>query len=107
MNLPPAIARYFAGANSRDAASAASLFAEGAVVHDEGRDHVGRSAIRRWVQSTIERYAPTLDVETMSESPDATLVVVTMSGSFPGSPATAQFLFQLADGYITHLDIRP
>jgi hypothetical protein len=35
------------------------------------------------------------------------MVVVHMSGSFPGSPAKARFLFQLAAGFITHLDIKP
>jgi hypothetical protein len=29
-----------------------------------------------------------------------------MSGAFPGSPAKARFLFQLADGLVTHLDIK-
>ena len=105
--LPASIARYFEGANAHDADAASSLFAEDAVVHDEGSDHVGQPAIRRWVQSTIDRYATKLVVESSSESSDATMVVVRMSGSFPGSPATARFVFQLADGLITHLDIKP
>ena len=105
-NLPSSIVRYFEGANAKDADQASSLFAEDAVVHDEGRDHIGRPAIRRWVQDTIARYATTLVVESISESSDATMVVVRMSGSFPGSPATVRFLFQLADGLITHLDIK-
>jgi hypothetical protein len=29
-----------------------------------------------------------------------------MSGSFPGSPAKARFLFHVADGLVTHLDIK-
>lgn len=106
-NLPSSIARYFEGANAKDADQASSLFAEDAVVHDEGRDHVGRPLIREWVQDTIDRYATKLVVEGVSESSDATMVVVHMSGSFPGSPVTVRFLFQLADGLITHLDIKP
>jgi len=104
--LPSSIARYFEGANARDAEQASSRFAEDAVVHDEGRDHVGRPAIRAWVQDTIDRYATKLEVESISESSDATMVVVRMSGTFPGSPAKARFVFQLSDGDITHLDIK-
>jgi len=62
--------------------------------------------LRGWVQDTIDRYATKLVVEGVSESSDAIMVVVRMSGSFPGSPATARFLFQLVDGLITHLDIK-
>jgi ketosteroid isomerase-like protein len=105
--LPPAIARYFEGANAFDAETASSMFAPDAVVHDEARDHVGRPAIRRWVQGTIDRYATQFVVESESESADATLVVVRLSGSFPGSPIRIRFVFQLADGAITHLDIKP
>jgi ketosteroid isomerase-like protein len=106
-NLPSSIERYFEGTNAHDADRASSLFAEDAVVHDEGSDHVGRPAIRAWVQDTSDRYATKLVVESVSESSDATMVVARMSGTFPGSPAKARFLFQLADGLITHLDIKP
>ena len=106
-NLPSSILRYVEGANAHDADQASSLFAEDAVVHDEARDHVGRPAIREWVQDTIDRYATKFVVEGVSESSDATMVVVRMSGSFPGSPIKMRFVFQLADGLITHLDIKP
>lgn len=106
-NLPPSISRYFEGANAHDADRASSLFADDAVVHDERRDHVGRPAIREWVQDTIDRYATKLVVDDVSESSEATMVVVRISGTFPGSPTKVRFLFQLADGLITHLDIKP
>jgi ketosteroid isomerase-like protein len=106
-NLPSSILRYVEGANAHDADQASSLFAEDAVVHDEAREHVGRPAIREWVQDTIDRYATKFVVDSVSESPDATMVVVRMSGSFPGSPIKMRFVFQLADGLITHLDIKP
>jgi len=104
--VPSPIARYFDGANARDAETASAAFAADAVVHDEGRDHVGREAIRAWLQDTIERYAMELVIETTSESSDATLVGVKVSGTFPGSPIHLRFLFQLVDGLITHLDIQ-
>src|SRR5882724_5832281 len=94
--LPSSVAHYFERANADDA-----------VVHDEGRDHVGRPAIRGWLQDTTDRYSTTFVVDSVSESSDATMVVVRLSGSFPGSPIKLRFLFQLADGLITHLDIKP
>jgi hypothetical protein len=106
-NLPSSIARYFEGANAKEADRASSVFAEAAVVHDEGRDHVGRPAIRRWVQDTIDRYATQFVIEKVSEPDGATTaVVVRMCGTFPGSPVTVRFMFQLAEGLITHLDIK-
>jgi len=105
--IPPSVACYFEGADAHDASKAASSFAEDAVVHDEGRDHVGRAAIQDWVQDTINRYATRFEVEAVSDSEDATLVVARLSGRFPGSPIRIRFLFQLADGLITHLDITP
>ena len=105
INLPSAISTYFEGANAHDAETASSLFADDAIVHDEGRDHVGRPAIRDWVQDSIHRYATKLVVEDVSDSADATMVAVRISGTFPGSPIKVRFLFQLAGGLITHLDI--
>jgi hypothetical protein len=106
-NLPSPVVHYLESANAHDADQAASSFADDAVVHDEGRDHVGRPAIRGWVQDTIDRYATKFVVDGVSESSDATMVVIRLSGSFPGSPIKLRFLFQLADGLITHLDIKP
>lgn len=106
-NLPSSISRYFDGANAHDAGKASSLFAEDAIVHDEGHDHVGRPAIHEWIQGSINRYATKHVIEDVSDSADATMVAVRISGTFPGSPIKLRFLFQLADGLISHLDIKP
>lgn len=106
-NIPSSISTYFEGANAQDADQASSLFADDAIVHDEGHEHVGRAAIREWVQGSIDRYATKHVVEDVSDSADATMVVARISGTFPGSPIKLRFLFQLADGLITHLDIKP
>lgn len=105
-NLPSSIASYFDGANAHDADKATSLFADDAIVHDEGHDHVGRPAIRDWVQDSIKRYATKNVIEDVSESADATMVVARVSGTFPSSPIKLRFVFQLAGGLITHLDIK-
>jgi hypothetical protein len=105
--LPSSIARYFDAANARDADAASHSFAVDAVVHDESRDHVGRIAIRAWVQDTIDRYATQFEIEATSESVDATLVVARLSGTFPGSPIRLRFVFQVVDDAISHLDIKP
>jgi ketosteroid isomerase-like protein len=105
--VPAPIAQYFDGTNARDASAASLAFAADAVVHDEGRDHVGRSAIRHWLQDTIERYAMQSVIEETSEAADEIVVVAKLSGTFPGSPIRLRFLFHLVDGSIARLHIKP
>lgn len=105
--LPPAIASYFEGADAHDADRASSLFAEDAIVHDDHKEHVGRAAIRGWVQSDCDRYAMRLAVEDIAGSSDATVVLARVSGTFPGSPIMLRFAFQLANGLIARLDVTP
>jgi ketosteroid isomerase-like protein len=104
--VPTPIAHYFDAANAHDAERASSSFAADAIVHDEGRDHIGRPAIRAWVQDTIDRYATQVEIESASESPDATLVVAKVSGTFPGSPIRLRFVFQVVDDAVSRLDIK-
>src|ERR1043165_6937174 len=51
--------------NSRDGQAFSSLFAENAVVHDEGRTHTGRPAILQWMQDAIREYNFTIESYTL------------------------------------------
>jgi SnoaL-like protein len=105
--LPPTLARYFAATNSHDVDGMLVLFADGAVVKDEGREHRGAVAIREWMREAIARYAFEVEPTGVAEVDDKTVVTGLVSGSFPGTPVTLRHEFTLEDEKIVHLEIRP
>src|SRR5438046_2672311 len=58
--LPVVISAYVEASNSRDAERFGTLFTKDAIVHDEGQDHRGVTAIKKWLASTAKKYAFTL-----------------------------------------------
>jgi ketosteroid isomerase-like protein len=105
--LPDILDRYFAAQNAHDIEAMVACFAPDAVVRDEGRDIVGTQAIRAWKIETGTKYRIT--AEPLESHPEAgrTIVVVKVSGTFPGSPANLGYRFGLsADGRINALEIR-
>lgn len=103
--LPAAVARYVEAANRLDAAAAADCFTADASVHDENRDFVGRGAVRAWVAETGRKYRPALTVMRASVCGDEVGLSVAVSGQFPGSPVTLDYLLCLRDGRISALTI--
>ena len=52
-DLPPVADEYFAAANAFDVDRTVTLFADDALVKDEGKDIRGREAIREWAERII------------------------------------------------------
>ena len=94
--LPAPLADYFAAADRR---AIVGLFAPDARVRDEGEDHVGTAAIAVWLDRVETRYQPRYAIQHAQTSG----VTFTVSGTFPGSPATLRQQFVLADGRIASL----
>lgn len=105
MNLPESISAYLAAANSFDADAAAAHFAVDAHVHDENHDHVGREAVRAWIEDTSRKFRPQTEVMSADVRGEEVLVTNRVSGDFPGSPAELKFVFTLRDGQIARLNI--
>jgi ketosteroid isomerase-like protein len=103
--LPEVVTQYFSAANQFDAAGAAECFAPDATVHDENRDYVGRDAIRAWVQETSTKYEPMCTLLRTSVQAGRVNLSVAVSGRFPGSPVTLDYVLRLRDGKISHLTI--
>ena len=61
IELPAPIAGYFSADRGADANAVASYFTEDARVRDEGHDHTGRAAIRRWKAASSKKYAYTAE----------------------------------------------
>ena len=104
-NLPRPLADYFAATNAHDVAAMSAAFSEDATVHDEGGDHHGLAAIRAWMKETIEKYSYQADALDSSRSGRKAVVLVSLCGTFPGSPITLQYTFTLEGQKISRLEI--
>ena len=103
--LPRPLADYFAATNAHDVAAMSAAFSEDATVHDEGRDHHGLAAIRGWMKETIEKYDYRVDPLDSSRTGKKAVVLVSLRGTFPGSPVTLQYAFTLEGQKISRLEI--
>jgi hypothetical protein len=103
--LPKAIASYIEAYNSRDEKAVLGCFSDDALVHDEGKDHRGRKAIGAWLHETIEKYQPLLTPGPAKGGDAETVVSVTVSGNFPGSPVTLAFHFMMDQDRISELKV--
>ena len=54
--LPELIAEFIAAQNEHNSSAYVKNFAEDAIVHDEGKNYHGKSEIKRWNESTNEKY---------------------------------------------------
>ena len=103
--LPRVLAEYFAATNAHDVEGMIAAFTEDAMVHDEGRDHVGVAAIRAWMKETIEKYDYKVEPIESSRNGSSAVVLVSLRGKFPGSPITLQYAFTLSGERVARLEI--
>jgi uncharacterized protein (TIGR02246 family) len=104
--LPEPLASYYAAVNARDNERVLGLFAEDAVVKDEGKEHRGRDAIRSWMHETTRKYGPiAVEPTAVAENGRVTIVTSTVSGDFKGSPAHLRYTFTLEHQSIARLEI--
>lgn len=104
INLPAAIAAYFA-TDAADAGGVASCFTQDGVVIDERREHRGRQAIERWKTEATAKYHYTSEpISVEGSEPDVT-VIARVTGDFPGSPIALQYRFTLEGDGISRLEI--
>jgi len=103
--LPPAIAGYFAAANAHDGAAMVRHFSPDALVIDEQQNRRGHAAIREWEAHAHAMYQPQAVPVSVTTVEDDIVVTATVSGNFPGSPATLRFAFRLSGGLIVRLEI--
>jgi ketosteroid isomerase-like protein len=103
--LPAPIAAYVDAANARDAARVAACFLPDGTVHDEGALRRGTAEIAAWAHETAERYGATITPQGIVEADGGCRLKATVSGDFPGSPATLAFAFVLVSDRIRSLEI--
>lgn len=104
LDLPQAIADYFAG-DTTDAQAVSRCFAEDAVVIDEKQAHRGRPAIAAWKADTNAHYRYTNTPMALENDGEAMVVTAHLVGDFPGSPIDLRYRFTLSGAFIACLEI--
>jgi hypothetical protein len=106
VHLPKAIERFMSSENAHDADSLAACFPPDATVRDEGRTRKGLTEIAAWRRETTEKYRHTVEPLAVAERDEKIVVTSRVSGNFPGSPITLDFVFRLEHGKISSLEIQ-
>ena len=105
LQLPRPIETYVRAENSGDVEAISDCFAPYATVRDEGRFYEGIPAIKAWKARSKQKYKHTVTPLEISVSDGNATLKAQLSGSFPGSPVTANFHFEFVDDQIASLRI--
>ena len=105
MNLPKVITDLVDAQNSFDSIAYANCFSETAVVFDEGKKHNGRLEIQDWIQESNEKYKSVMKPLEYTENGSSGVLSAECSGTFPGSPITLKFHFDIIGGEIQQLKV--
>ncbi|WP_157802361.1 nuclear transport factor 2 family protein [Diaminobutyricimonas aerilata] len=106
--LPAAVEGFVDAWQGREADRVEGLFAQHAVVSDQGETHRGRDEIRAWIQKEIDLYTTTLTFLRAREVDGMVGASYRLEGDFPGGVAELEYQFHLdEDGRIVQLDFAP
>ena len=100
IELPSALEAFVKAQNDHDTEALLKCFTEDALVHDEGRDYQGATAIRAWSDAINEKYQLSMEVREVVEQEAEIRLTSLVTGNFPGSPAELIYFFSLRDGKI-------
>ncbi len=99
--MPTTITEYLASPSL-------SLYADDAVVTDDGKTYRGRDKIRDWLSTAAVEYTYTTELVSTRQLDANTYVVVNhLEGNFPGGAVDLQYTFTLENDLITRLVIAP
>ncbi|WP_341927732.1 nuclear transport factor 2 family protein [Nocardioides psychrotolerans] len=105
-DLPPVVAAYVAADAGTDLDAFVALFAETAVVVDDGRTFSGREGVRSWKAQTTSEF--TYETSLVSHERLAAgqhRVVGHLTGDFPGGEVDLTYTFVIAEEVIERLEI--
>lgn len=105
MNLPQVIQDLLKAQDKFDSAAYANCFSTNAIVYDEGRNHIGRTEIQYWNNSTNENYKTVIKPLSYAQNGTKAVLTAENAGTFPGSPIVLQFHFEIVNGLIESLKI--
>jgi ketosteroid isomerase-like protein len=105
IELSPIIQKYIEASNRHDLQGVLSCFSDDAVVHDENEMLRGKKAIENWIVKTIEKYKFQFQPIDIKNEETAVVVAIEVSGTFPGSPVTLDYHFEISSDRIEMLAI--
>lgn len=105
MNLPKVLSDLVKAQNEFDSKAYTNCFAETAIVHDEGKVHIGRTEIEHWIAESNEKYRSTMKPVHCQENGTSVILSAEVSGTFPGSPLVLKFHFEIIDGLVQSLKV--
>ena len=107
IELPKAVADYFAADKGGNAEAVSRCFTETAIVKDEGNTHAGRDAIRRWMADSAMRYTYTVEPFAVATEGNRAVVTSHLTGNFPGRAVDLRYFFTVDGDKIAELEIIP
>ncbi len=105
MNLPKVIIDLIKAQNEFDSVAYANCFSETGVMLDEGKPHKGRVEIQHMIEEANKKYQSVMKPLEYTENGTTSILSAACSGTFPGSPITLKFHFDIIDGQIQHLKV--
>lgn len=106
MDIAAVVNAYFEADRGHDADALAQVFSTDAVVDDEATLHEGINAIRAWWLAAKEKYHHVAEPIEMTGTGNKVSVRAKVTGQFPNSPVTLEFLFTLDNDKIVELRIQ-
>jgi len=105
-SVPDVIARYFSAQAARDFDTVLMLFADDAVVIDEGQARRGAREIRAWRENVATAYEYTTELRGVTSSGEGMYVAqVHLEGNFPGGTVDLRYRFTIDGDAIRTLEI--
>lgn len=105
MNLPKVVTDLIKAQNEFDSVAYANCFSETGVMHDEGKTHTGRLEIQHMINEANKKYQSVMKPLEYTENGTASVLSAEVSGTFPGSPITLKFHFEIVEGQIQNLKV--
>jgi hypothetical protein len=106
IELPQLIASFVQANNDHDSDVLIACFEGNAIVHDEGQEICGTTAIKKWIDGSNEKYQVTLAATNLVEKDNETILTAQVSGTFEGSPILLDYHFIITEDKIGQLSIR-
>lgn len=103
-SAPPPVEKLLAAANANDTEAFLSMFVEGGVVDDWGREFVGRDAIRGWSDREFIGKHVSLAIRGIEQ--DGQAVVVTADVGGDGFNGPSHFTFVVDGDLVSRMTIR-
>lgn len=105
VKFPPIIQRYVSASNLHDVRSILACFADEAIIYDEGEILRGKKDIESWIVKTIDKYKFQFQLLGIEETDGETIVAISVSGTFDGSPVSLDYHFTFDGDRIASLRI--